>query len=141
MSDFVNALVPWVAGAVMLMLFTDAVMTVIKIVRGPSVLTRTLAADLLVSTLICAIGAEMVLARHAWSLPLLISLALVAFVGTVAVARFVARDSDDDGAAARERRLRHELAKRKQADAPEVADIPAPPRSDAVPQPGIEEQR
>lgn len=132
MSEFVQSVVPWVAGAVMLMLFTDAVLTVIKIVRGPSVLTRTLAADLLVSTLICAIGAEMVLSGHASSLPMLISLALVAFVGTVAVARFVARDSDDDGAAARERRLRHELAKRKQESAT-VADIPPPPRTDAQP--------
>ncbi|WP_425310058.1 monovalent cation/H+ antiporter complex subunit F [Ammonicoccus fulvus] len=127
MSEFVQALVPWVAGAVMIMFFIDAVLTVIKIVRGPSVLTRTLAADLLVSTLICAIGAEMVITRHASSMPLLISLALVAFVGTVAVSRFVARDSDDDGAAARERRLRQELAKRKLDIAP-VADIPPPPR-------------
>ncbi len=127
MSEFVQSLVPWVAGAVMLMLFVDAVLTVIKIVRGPSVLTRTLAADLLVSTLICAIGAEMVLSRHASSMPLLISLALVAFVGTVAVSRFVARDSDDDGAAARERRLRQELAKRK-IDTATVADIPPSPR-------------
>lgn len=139
MTEFVNTLVPWVAGAVLIMLFVDAVLTVIKIIRGPSVLTRTLASDLLVSTLICAIGAEMVLSRHTWSLPLLVSLALIAFVGTVAVARFVARDSDDDGAAAKERRLRHDLAKRKQQESGTVADIPGPPR-DATARAAKEEQ-
>lgn len=96
MTEFVQDLVPWVAGAVIIMLFIDVLLTIIKLVRGPSVLNRALAADLLVSTLICAIGAEMVLSRHSWSLPLLVTLALVAFVGTVAVSRFVARDSDSD---------------------------------------------
>lgn len=113
MTELVRELVPWVAGAVIIMLAVDVLLTIIKLVRGPSVLNRALASDLLVSTLICAIGAEMVLARHAWSLPLLVTLALVAFVGTVAVSRFVARDSDDDGAgAALERKRRHENAKR-----------------------------
>lgn len=120
MTEFVRDLVPWVAGAVMVMLLIDILLTIIKLVRGPSVLTRALAADLLVSSLICAIGAEMVLSRHSWSLPILVTLALVAFVGTVAVSRFVARDSDDDGAgAALERKRRHELAKRAPRDVQE----------------------
>lgn len=111
MTEFVQTLVPWVAGAVIIMLFVDVLLTIIKLIRGPSVLNRALASDLLVSSLICAIGAEMVLSRHSWSLPLLVTLAMVSFIGTVAVSRFVARDSDDDGAeAARERQRR--LARR-----------------------------
>lgn len=113
MTDLVREVVPWVAGIVIVLLTIDVVLTIYKLVRGPSVLNRALASDLLVSTLICAIGAEMVLARHAWSLPILVTLALIAFIGTVAVSRFVARDSDDDGAAAAlERKRRQELAKR-----------------------------
>lgn len=122
MSDFVLQATVVVAWAVGVMLFTDVVLTVIKLVRGPSVLTRALASDLLVSTLICAIGAEMVIRRHSSTLPILITLALLAFVGTVAVARFVARDSDDDGAAARARKLRWQRAQRAGASAGAVAE-------------------
>lgn len=120
MTEFVNqatVIVAWICG---ILLFTDLVLTVIKLVRGPSVLNRALASDLLVSTLICAIGIEMVVRRHDSTLPILVSLALLAFIGTVSVARFVARDSDDDGAAARERerklkqqRLQRALEKRE----------------------------
>lgn len=118
MTEFVHDLVPWVTGAVVIMLFVDVLLTIIKLIRGPSVLNRALASDLLVSTLICAIGAEMVVSRHSWSLPLLVTLALVSFIGTVAVSRFVARDSDDDGAAAAlERKRRQELSKRAPRDA------------------------
>ncbi|WP_432558934.1 monovalent cation/H+ antiporter complex subunit F [Granulicoccus sp. GXG6511] len=117
MTELVDTLIPWVAGAVIVMLLIDVLLTIIKLVRGPSVLSRALAADLLVSSLICAVGAEMVLSRHSWSLPMLVTLALIAFVGTVAVSRFVARDSDDDGAAAaRERHRRQELAKKAPKD-------------------------
>ncbi|MDO5498723.1 MAG: monovalent cation/H+ antiporter complex subunit F [Propionibacteriaceae bacterium] len=117
MTEFVREITPWIAGIVATLLFVDIMLTIIKIVRGPSVLNRALAADLLVSSLICAIGAEMVISRHSWSLPILVTLAMVAFVGTVAVARFVARDSDDDGAgAALERKRRQEFAKRAPKD-------------------------
>lgn len=113
MREFVDQLVPVVAVLVVLMFFTDAVLTVIKLIRGPSVLNRALASDLLVSTIVCAVGAQMVLSRHSWSLPLLISLALLSFVGTVAVSRFVARDSDENSSAASaERRRRREYARR-----------------------------
>ncbi|HHV20603.1 MAG TPA: sodium:proton antiporter [Propionibacterium sp.] len=122
MNELVHTLIPWVAGAVILMLFIDVLLTIIKLVQGPSVLSRALASDLLVSSLICAVGAQMVLSRHAWSLPMLVTLALISFVGTVAVSRFVARDSDDDGAAAAlERHRRQELARKNPRD----ADIPA----------------
>lgn len=116
MSDFVAQATVVVAWAVGIMLFIDVVLVLIKLIRGPSVLNRALASDLLVSTLICAIGAEMVLRRHDSTLPILVSLALLAFVGTVAVARFVARDNDDDGVAARERKLRWQRAQRAIAD-------------------------
>jgi multicomponent Na+:H+ antiporter subunit F len=114
MSDFVDQATVIVAWTVGVLLFIDLVLTVIKLVRGPSVLNRALASDLLVSSLICAIGIEMVLRRHDSTLPILVSLALLAFIGTVAVARFVARDSDDDGAAARERerKLKQQRAQR-----------------------------
>lgn len=116
MSELVAQATVVVAWAVGFLLFLDVILTLIKLVRGPSVLNRALASDLLVSTLICAIGAEMVIRRHDSTLPILITLALLAFVGTVAVARFVARDSDDDGADARARKLRWQRSHREDGE-------------------------
>ncbi len=75
-------------------LFGAAMLVVVRIIRGPSVLDRVVATDVLVSIVVCALGVEAALARHSTTLPILISLSLVGFVGSVAVARFVARDRD-----------------------------------------------
>jgi multicomponent Na+:H+ antiporter subunit F len=123
MIEFVGqatTVVAWICG---ILLFIDLALTVIKLVRGPSVLNRALASDLLVSTLICAIGIEMVVRKHDSTLPILITLSLLAFIGTVAVARFVARDSDDDGAAARARE--HKLKQQRAQRAQEKRDLDA----------------
>lgn len=127
MSGFVDQatiIVVWICG---ILLFIDLVLTVIKLVRGPSVLNRALASDLLVSTLICAIGIEMVVRRHDSTLPILVSLALLAFIGTVSVARFVARDSDDDGAAARERERNLKLQRAQRGIEKRELDTPLGP--------------
>jgi multicomponent Na+:H+ antiporter subunit F len=79
-----------------LLLFAAAALTVVRIVRGPSVLDRVVASEVLVATVICALGLEAALTRHTTTLPILISLSLVGFVGSVAVARFVARDRDEE---------------------------------------------
>lgn len=62
---------------------------VYRIVRGPSVLDRVIAADVLIATVICAIGAEMALNRHTDTLPVLLVLALFAVLGSLSVARFL----------------------------------------------------
>jgi len=59
------------------------------IVRGPTVLDRVIASDVLVATVICALGAEMAFNRHADTLPVLLVLALFAVLGTLSVARFL----------------------------------------------------
>ncbi|WP_083542434.1 monovalent cation/H+ antiporter complex subunit F [Kribbia dieselivorans] len=112
MSEFLETARHITVWAVGIMLALDALLIIRRLIRGPSVLNRALASDLLVSTLICAIGAEMVLTGHSATLPLLASLALLSFVGTTAVARFVARDSDDD---AKVRESRRQRAKRLRA--------------------------
>lgn len=95
----------WIAGGC---LFIAAALTITRIVRGPTVLNRALATDVLVSVMICVVGMEAVVFKHTTTLPILISLSLVGFVGSVAVARFVARDrdpdpdTDDEGASARD---------------------------------------
>lgn len=84
-----------VAGA---MLFAAGLLTLRRVVAGPTVLNRTLATDVLISIMLCALGLEATMTRHDTTLPILISLSLVGFVGSVSVARFVARDADDGAA-------------------------------------------
>lgn len=65
-------------------------------VRGPGMLDRVVALDVLIAILICAMGVEAAFNRHTTTLPIIISLSLVGFVGSVSVARYAARDRDDD---------------------------------------------
>lgn len=73
-----------------------AVLVLIRAVRGPTVLDRVIALDVLVSIIVCALGLEAAVNRHSTTLPILVALAMLAFVGSVSVARFVAKDADDD---------------------------------------------
>ncbi|MDQ3526646.1 MAG: monovalent cation/H+ antiporter complex subunit F [Actinomycetota bacterium] len=81
----------WLIGG---LLTLSALLTLLRIVVGPSVLDRVVATDVLVSIVVCSLGAHVALNPGSSALPLLISLSLVGFMGSVAVARFVARDRD-----------------------------------------------
>ncbi len=82
------------AGAVLAL---AGVLVVIRIVRGPTVLDRVVALDVLVSIMVCAVGLEAAVGRHSTTLPILIALSMLGFVGSVAVARFVAKEGDTSG--------------------------------------------
>ena len=68
-----------------------ATLAVIRIVRGPSILDRMIASDVLLTTLMLVVGAEMVRGGHTRTIPLMLVLAGVAIFATVAVARYVSR--------------------------------------------------
>lgn len=89
--SLVETVLTWLVGG---LLATSAALTLVRITRGPSVLDRVVATDVLVSIVLCALGAYAALTEAWTTLPLLISLSLVGFLGSVAVARFVARDRD-----------------------------------------------
>ncbi|WP_298889969.1 monovalent cation/H+ antiporter complex subunit F [uncultured Serinicoccus sp.] len=93
--DLVELVLTWIVGG---LLAVSATLTLIRITIGPSVLDRVVATDVLVSIVICALGAYAALSDAWTTLPLLISLSLVGFLGSVAVARFVARDRDTPAA-------------------------------------------
>lgn len=76
-------------------LVAAAAIALVRIVRGPSVLDRAVATEVLVSIAVCALGVEAATTRHSATLPILVSLSLVGFAGSVAVARFVGRDRDE----------------------------------------------
>ena len=72
-----------------------AALVLVRVIRGPSMLDRVMAVDVMIAILVCGLGLEAAVNRHATTLPILVSLSLVGFVGSVSVARFAARDTDD----------------------------------------------
>lgn len=78
-------------GVIMVVFGVAAVLTVIRIVRGPSILDRAVASDVLLTEVMCVIGAEMAINGHTRNIPVLLIIAAVGVFGSIAVARFVAR--------------------------------------------------
>jgi multicomponent Na+:H+ antiporter subunit F len=65
-----------------------------RIIKGPSALDRIIASDVLVATVMCALGAEMAVNGHTDTLPVMLGLALFGIVGSVSVARFISTRDD-----------------------------------------------
>ena len=68
-----------------------AIFGVVQVVRGPSILDRVIGSDVLLTTLILVLGAEMVINKHTQTIPIMVVLAATAAFSTVAVARYVSR--------------------------------------------------
>ena len=68
-----------------------AVLGVVQVVRGPTILDRVIGSDVLLTTLILVLGAEMVINKHTQTIPIMVVLAATAAFSTVAVARYVSR--------------------------------------------------
>ncbi|GAA3383276.1 monovalent cation/H+ antiporter complex subunit F [Cryptosporangium minutisporangium] len=77
-----------VAAAVTALLAAGAVLVLIRLVRGPSTLDRIVAADVLLAIVVCAIATEAAYTRDATSLPILVGLSILGFIGSVSVGRF-----------------------------------------------------
>ncbi|MGF3057402.1 monovalent cation/H+ antiporter complex subunit F [Microbacterium sp. YY-01] len=76
---------------IMIVFGIAAVITVIRIVLGPSILDRAVAADVLMTEVMCVLGAEMAINQHTRTIPVLIIMGAVGVFGSIAVARYVAR--------------------------------------------------
>ena len=68
-----------------------ALLTVWRIVVGPSILDRAVASDVLLTELMCVLGAEMAINQHTRTLPVLLIIAAIGVFGSISIARFVAR--------------------------------------------------
>lgn len=71
-----------------------------RVVRGPTILDRMLASDVLLTIVLLVLGFEMVVNGHTRTVPVMIVLAGTAALSTVAVARYVSQQdrSAVDGA-------------------------------------------
>jgi multicomponent Na+:H+ antiporter subunit F len=73
-----------------------ALLTLWRIVIGPSILDRAVASDVLLTLVMCVLGAEMAINHHTRSLPVLLIIAALGVFGSISIARFVARKDNVD---------------------------------------------
>lgn len=76
------------------MLVAAAIVTMIRLLAGPSTLDRLVATDTLVAVTTCAVGTWAAYSRDTTVTYSLAALALISFVGSVSIARFRVPDLD-----------------------------------------------
>jgi len=79
------------------MLAAGAVLAVVRVEKGPSMLDRTMAMDVVVTVLIAAIALESAVTRSAVAVPILVVLSIVGFLSSVTIARFAAVEPAGEG--------------------------------------------
>jgi multicomponent Na+:H+ antiporter subunit F len=118
----------WVIGVSGVVLAVGAIMAVIRVERGPSVLDRMVGLDIVTSVLIIGVALEAAWDRRTDTLAILAALALVGFVASVSVARFASVEPEDAGRIKTIEEVRAEdeaRAEREQAEARREADMAA----------------
>ena len=84
-----------VSVVVTVLLAAGTALTMIRIVRGPSILDRIVATDVMLAIVVVAIACVAALTRDATALPILAVLSILGFTGSVSVARFATRRPGD----------------------------------------------
>ncbi len=79
------------------MLAVGAILTLIRVEKGPSALDRIVALDIISNILLIAVAIEAAINLRRETVPILAALALVGFISTVSVARFSAVEPEDAG--------------------------------------------
>ncbi len=76
------------------MLAASALLTLVRLMRGPSVLDRIVSLDVLVTLIVCAMAVHVAANDAGRSVPLLLVLALLGFSGSVTAAHLVGERED-----------------------------------------------
>ncbi|WP_210480726.1 monovalent cation/H+ antiporter complex subunit F [Naasia sp. SYSU D00948] len=74
-----------------ILLAAAALLVLLRLVRGPAIVDRMVASDLLLTVVVLALVADMAIGGHTRSLPLVLALAGTAVLGAIAVARYVSK--------------------------------------------------
>ena len=80
------SVVLWICGTI---LSIAAFLTIIRLIKGPSILERVIATDVLLLIVSAALCIEMTVNKHTNNLVFVVLACLVGFIGSVTVARFV----------------------------------------------------
>jgi multicomponent Na+:H+ antiporter subunit F len=85
--------VVWICGV---LLSAGAVLSVYRIWAGPGMVDRAAALDLLTATLIAGIAVEAAVARRTDTIPIMLAVALLGFLGSITISRFAAREPESE---------------------------------------------
>lgn len=88
------SVVVWVCAV---LIAVGAALAIVRAERGPSMLDRTIALDVVLTALIAAVALYAAAERRADVVPVLVVLSLVGFVGSVSIARFAAVEPEGEG--------------------------------------------
>lgn len=72
-----------------------AILALVRVERGPSMLDRTVGLDVFTAALVGAIAVEAAYSQRVETVPLLVVLSLVGFIGSVTISRFAAVEPKD----------------------------------------------
>lgn len=78
------------------MLAVAAFFALYRMERGPSMLDRSVAMDILTAALMVGVGLEAAWHRRTDTIPIMLALSLVGFIGSVTIARFSSVEPDDE---------------------------------------------
>lgn len=78
-----------VLGIIAVILGVPALFAIYRVARGPSILDRVLAVDVLLAIVGGALAVDMVVNGHTNTLVILVATSLIGFIASVTVARFV----------------------------------------------------
>ena len=87
----------WVIAVCGVMLTIGVALAIVRAEKGPSILDRTIALDIVVTTVIAAVALYAAIERRTDVVPVLVVLSLVGFVGSVTVARFASVEPEGEG--------------------------------------------
>ncbi len=92
-----NTLVLWTSRLTLAVLIVSMALAFVRLVRGPRAADRIVALDLIAVLIVAFLGAYAVHAGDTSFLDVAIAYALVAFLGTVALSRYLLRSRDRNG--------------------------------------------
>lgn len=98
------------------LLVTGAVLAVVRAEKGPSILDRTIALDIVLTIMIAAGALYASLERRTDIVPILVVLSLVGFVGSVTVARFASIEPPGEGRVRTREEIAAEEAERRRLE-------------------------
>lgn len=83
----------WIIASVLLC--AAALICLARLLMGPNTLDRLISVDAMVATSMCGLGVWAAYSHDTTVVPVIVALALVGFIGSLAVARFRVRDDDN----------------------------------------------
>ncbi|QCB94841.1 monovalent cation/H+ antiporter complex subunit F [Cellulomonas shaoxiangyii] len=101
------------------LLTIGAGLAIVRAEKGPSMLDRTVALDIVVTAMVAAVALYASVQRRADVVPVLVVLSLVGFVGSVTIARFASVEPEGEGRVRTREEVAAEEAERRRQEVEE----------------------